>query len=295
MPVDYRFHWDEEGRNREPRTFVHEAEEGMAGVQKHTREAEGVEEEEVDLLPSRNGHGLLHNGHDDPLLVDKTVENLSHLGAMVDPSHTKSLHKEEDPCRDAEEVVGVQKRSHEALLPCIHEKGVHPPGIFAEVTILERIQQIPTSVSVVWARRVVLREDEDSRGARSCSSWTEARWRGLAAVRTDEVDTVQLGLVVACSDLDLLGLLETSPWHTRCIQDSHCSLDDLLVAAAQGDYKVDGGLERNRMVQLDNHSMALTVLLVAKKGVDHLVLLVGEGATSMLACLRYQVDIQEVC
>lgn len=150
--------------------------------------------------------------------------------------------------------------------------------------------------SAVWARMVVFREDEYSRGARSCSSWTEARRRGLVAVRTYEVDTGQVDLVVGCSDLYRLGLLDSSPWRTRCIQDS---LEDLLVAAAQGDYlcTVDGGLERNQMVRLHVHSrnMALTVLLAARKRVDHLGLLVGEGATSMLACLQYQVDIQEVC
>lgn len=67
------------------------------------------------------------------------------------------------------------------------------------------------------------------------------------------------------------------------------------MAGAQGDYTVDVGLGRSQMVQLDSHSMALTVLLAAKKGVDHLVLLVGEGATSMQACLRDRVDMQEVC
>lgn len=127
------------------------------------------------------------------------------------------------------------------------------------------------------------------------------------AVRTYEVDTGQVALVLACSDLYRLGFLDSSPWRTRCIQDS---LEDLLVAAVQDDYlctvddylcTVDGGLERNQMVQLHVHSrsMALTVLLAARKRVDqhHLGLLVGEGATSMLACLQYQVevDIQEVC
>jgi hypothetical protein len=120
------------------------------------------------------------------------------------------------------------------------------------------------------------------------------------AVRTYEVDTGQVALVLACSDLYRLGFLDSSPWRTRCIQDS---LEDLLVAAVQDDYlcTVDGGLERNQMVQLHVHSrsMALTVLLAATKRVDqhHLGLLVGEGATSMLACLQYQVevDIQEVC
>jgi hypothetical protein len=115
------------------------------------------------------------------------------------------------------------------------------------------------------------------------------------AVHTEAVDTGQLGLVVVCSALDLLGLLDSSPWHTRCTQDTHCSLDNLPVAAAQGNTTVDGGRKRSQMVQLDSHSMALTVLLAAKKGVDHLVLLVGKGATSMLACLQYRVDIQEVC
>jgi hypothetical protein len=41
--------------------------------------------------------------------------------------------------------------------------------------------------------------------------------------------------------------------------------------------------------------MALTVPLEVKKAMDHLVLLVGEGAMRMLTCLLYQEGIQEVC
>jgi hypothetical protein len=78
IPWNYHIHWDEKARSREPRTFVHEAAEGVASVQKHTREEEEEEEVDPDLLPSRSDHGLLHNGHDDRLLVDKTVENLFH-------------------------------------------------------------------------------------------------------------------------------------------------------------------------------------------------------------------------
>ena len=146
---------------------------------------------------------------------------------------------------------------------------------------------------------VVLREHEDNRGARSYShgysSWTEARWARLVAVRMDGVDTVQLGLVVACSDHDPSGLPDSSPWQTR-IQDVRCrSLDSRLVVAAHHGYTVDGGPERNRPVQLDNHRMALTVPLEVKKAMDHLVLLVGEGAMRMLTCLLYQEGIQEVC
>ena len=141
---------------------------------------------------------------------------------------------------------------------------------------------------------MVLLEHEDSRGARSYSSWTEATWAGLVAVRIDGVDTVQLGLVVACSDLCPSSPPGSSPWQTR-IQESRCrSLDSLLVVAHHG-YTEDEGPEKNQPVQLDNHSMALAVLLVAKETMDHLELLVGEGAMRMLACLRCLEGIQELC
>lgn len=114
---------------------MHEAE-GMAGVQNHTRE----EEEEADLFPSCNDHVLRHSGHDDPFQMDKTVVSLSL--AMVDLNQMKSLRTQEEgegPCHDAE-AVGVQKHNYVALLPGIHEKGVHLLGTFSEATPVERIQ-----------------------------------------------------------------------------------------------------------------------------------------------------------
>jgi hypothetical protein len=59
---------------------------------------------------------------------------------MVDPNHTKSLRKKEDPFRDACEVAGVPEHSYEALLPCTHGEGAHLRGIFVEMPTLERIQ-----------------------------------------------------------------------------------------------------------------------------------------------------------
>ena len=134
MPVDCRILWDEE-QIREPRIFEHEAAEGMAGVQHHTRV-----EEEADPLPSCNDHVLHHSGHDDPLQVDKTVVKLSL--AMVDLNQMKSLRNQEEGegLYHAAEAVGVQKHSYVALLPGIHEECVHPMGASAEAMPVEKIQ-----------------------------------------------------------------------------------------------------------------------------------------------------------